>query len=205
MERYLITQTLLSSWAYVFGCRDGCEDDALEDFKRTLNREPVEPTDAMRDGIEFENEVYKAAAGIARPAHPKWESGIQQVAAYLRGAQVQVKASRELDVRGMRFLVYGILDGLKAGTIYDVKKKSKSFGSLELAGSYFDSAQHQAYFYIVPDAIEFKYLVSDGQDLYTETYRPEDCTPISETVAAFIDSIDSMGLLLLYKEKWLAK
>lgn len=142
MERYLITQTLLSSWAYVFNCRDECAEDAMADFLRTLNREKTEPTEAMLDGIAFENEVYKAASGIARQPHEKWERGIQAVATALRGAQTQVKAQRDMDAHGMKFLVYGILDGLRAGVIFDVKKKSKSFGSLDLAGDYLDSAQH---------------------------------------------------------------
>lgn len=205
MERYLITQTLLSSWAYVFNCRDECAEDAMADFLRTLNREKTEATEAMLDGIAFENEVYKAASGIARQPHEKWERGIQAVATALRGAQTQVKAQRDMDAHGMKFLVYGILDGLRAGVIFDVKKKSKSFGSLDLAGDYLDSAQHPAYFYIVPEAYEFRYLVSDGQDLYVETYRPEECRPFPDIVDEFITSIESLGLLSLYKEKWAAK
>lgn len=205
MERYLITQTLLSSWAYVFNCWEGTEEDAMSDFLRTLKREPTEPTDAMLEGIEFENEVYAAASGKKREPHAKWESGIQLVATFLRGAQTQVKAQRDIRVHGMDFLVYGILDGLRAGVIFDVKKKSKGFGSLELAGGYLESAQHPAYFYIVPEAYEFQYLVSDGQDLYVEKYRPEECRPISEIIEEFIISIEAMGLLPLYKEKWAAK
>ena len=205
MERYLITQTLLSSWAYVFNCRDECAEDAMADFLRTWNREKTEATEAMLDGIAFENEVYKAASGIARQPHEKWERGIQAVATALRGAQTQVKAQRDMDAHGMKFLVYGILDGLRAGVIFDVKKKSKSFGSLDLAGDYLDSAQHPAYFYIVPEAYEFRYLVSDGQDLYVETYRPEECRPFPDIVDEFITSIEALGLLPLYKEKWAAK
>ncbi len=205
MERYLITQTLLSSWAYVFNCWEGTEEDAMADFVRTLKREPSEQTEAMKEGIEFENEVYAEAAGKNRKPHAKWESGIQLVATFLRGAQTQVKAQRDIRVHGMDFLVYGILDGLRAGVIFDVKKKSKGFGSIELAGEYFESAQHSAYFYIVPEAYEFQYLVSDGQDLYVEKYRREDCRLISEIIEEFIISIEAMGLLPLYKEKWAAK
>ena len=205
MEKYLITQTLLSSWAYVFNCRDECVEDAMADFLRTLNREKTEATEAMLDGIAFENEVYKAASGIARRPHEKWERGIQAIATTLRGAQTQVKAQRDMDAHGTIFLVYGILDGLRAGVIFDVKKKSKSFGSLDLAGDYLDSAQHPAYFYIVPEAYEFRYLVSDGQDLYVETYHPEECRPFPDIVDDFITSIESMGLLPLYKEKWATK
>ena len=126
MERYLITQTLLSSWAYVFNCWEGTEEDAMSDFLRTLKREPSEPTDAMLEGIEFENEVYAAASGKKREPHAKWESGIQLVATFLRGAQTQVKAQRDIRVHGMDFLVYGILDGLRAGVIFDVKKRARA-------------------------------------------------------------------------------
>lgn len=205
MDRYLITQSLLSSWAYIFNCRDGYEDDALADFMRTLNREESEPTEAMLDGIAFENEVYKEASGTRRTPHNKWESGIKKVAAYVRGAQYQVRVSRELTIGDMTFLCYGVLDCLHAGVISDVKYKVKSFGSLDLAGYYLDSPQHPMYFFLVPEAYEFRYLVSDGEDIYKEEYRPADCRDIRDIITEFIQSITEMGLLTLYKEKWLAK
>ncbi len=205
MDRYLITQSLLSSWAYVFNCWDGYEEDAMADFIRTLNREESVPTDAMLDGIAFENEVYKEASGIKRTPHKTWESGIQKVAQYVRGAQYQVRVSRELTIENLTFLCYGILDCLQAGVISDVKYKVKSFGSLDLAGYYLDSPQHPMYFYLVPEAYEFRYLVSDGQDLYKEEYHPAECRDIRDIISEFIQSITEMGLLPLYKEKWLAK
>jgi hypothetical protein len=205
MPRYLITQSLLSAWAYTFDCAEGCEEDAKASFLQTLNRVPTEPTPAMLDGIAFENEVYAAASGAPRKPHSKWESGIQSVASILRGAPTQVKVSREINVLGRTFLVYGILDALKAGTIYDVKYKVKSFNSIELAGSYLNSPQHPAYFYCVPDAHQFVYLVSDGTSLYTERHTPEESPHISQFIAQFIPSIQQMGLLNLYLEKWEAR
>ena len=205
MPRYMITQSLLSSWDYVFNCAEGSEEEAKADFLRALSREKSEPNQAMLDGIEFETEVYAAAAGKPRQPHRKWESGIQKVAAIIRGAPVQLRVSREIEVAGMTFLVYGVLDALKAGTIYDVKYKVKSFNSVEVAGSYLNSAQHPAYFYCVPEAHEFQYLVSDGDDLYIERYTPQDCRHISEFIGEFVPSVRNMGLLDLYKEKWQAK
>jgi hypothetical protein len=105
----------------------------------------------------------------------------------------------------MTFLVYGILDALKDGTIYDVKFLNKSLGSTEVYGKYLQSAQHPFYFYLVPEAEEFSYLISDGQDLYIETYRPEICRTAAEIIEEFISSITASGHLDLYKEKWLAK
>lgn len=202
---YLITQTLLSSWQYVFNCHEGSEEEAMESFIKTLNREPLEPNEAMLNGRAFEDEVYRAAAGMPRYVHPTWENGIRAVAKKFGSAIPQLKAKRGITVNGMEFLVYGILDGLRAGTIYDVKFLNKSMGSADLYGKYLESPQHPAYFYIVPEATEFIYLVSDGNDLYTEPYRREDTRFIGDVIAEFIQSIESMGLLEIYKEKWVAK
>lgn len=105
----------------------------------------------------------------------------------------------------MDLLLYGILDALKAGTIYDVKFSNKSFGSAELAGKYLDSPQHSAYFYLIPEAHTFKYLVSDGEDLYTETYTRDATIPFPELAKMFLTSLDAMRLLDVYKEHWKSK
>lgn len=202
---YIITQTLLSSWGYVFSCHEEYREDAYMSFINTLNRIPKESTLEIQNGIDFENEVYKEALGISREPHKKWERGIKAVATPLIGSTVQVKAQRELSVGGLDLLAYGILDALKAGTIYDVKFSNKSFGSAELAGKYLDSPQHPAYLYMVPEAREFTYLVSDSEDLYTETYTRKNSRPFSEIVEEFLQSIDAMGLMPVYREKWQAK
>lgn len=205
MDRYLITQSLISSWAYCYDCYESSEESAMEDFMRTLRREPSERTQEMQNGLDFEREVYAAAANMDRQPHELWEPGIQAVAKVIRGAQFQVRLSREIEVCGMTFLVYGVLDALKAGVIYDVKFVNKDFSKIELAGKYLNSAQHPFYFYIVPEAYEFNYLVSDGQDLYKETYFREQARSADSIIGEFIQSISSNGLLPLYKEKWLAK
>lgn len=198
----LITQSLLSSWGYMFNCWEDGQEQAKEDFMRSLNREPIPANEAMQAGIDFERAVYAEAAGQPHPDYPKWESGIRQVADIIRGGQVQVNLRRPITVDGTRFLIHGVLDVLKAGIIYDVKYKVKSFGSLDLAGSYVDSPQHPAYFYLVPEAREFRYLVSDGTDLYIETYARQNTAYIGDLIAEFVTSIKAMGLYELYTEKW---
>lgn len=205
MARYLITQSLLSAWNYMYNCYEGCEEDAVASFRSTLRRKEVKQTDAMRDGIEFEQNVYAAAAGQMHSPHPKWESGISAVSELLKGAQFQVRVQREIEVAGMTFLVYGVLDALRAGTIFDVKFKSKSFGSLDLAGDYLDSPQHPFYFYLVPEAREFLYLVSDGNDLYIERYTPDETPAAESLIIAFVEFLKSAGLMDEYKEHWRAK
>lgn len=224
MERYMITQSLLSSWIYTFNCVEGYEDEAIAEFMNALNRIPKEATEAMQNGIDFENLVYAIAngsfspefefTGVAHPMgdtviqginrYPKWYTGAKAIASIIKGAPVQVRSSREIEVSGMRILVYGVLDALKAGTIYDVKFINKSMNSLELAGKYLESPQHPAYFYIVPEAMEFKYLVSDGEDVYIETYERSQTRFIGGIIAEFLASIEAMGLLPVYKEHWLA-
>ncbi len=200
---YLITQSLLSAFGYTFDAYDG--EGAYESFLKTLKREPIEKTAAMTNGIEFENEVYKAALSLPRRQHPKWEQGIQAVAAIIKGAPTQVRTQREIEVCGIKFLLYGVLDAIKAGVIYDVKFSSKSFGSAELAGKYLNSPQHPTYLYLVPEAYKFEYLVSDGKDLYRESYDRQETQDISEIIAEFLSTINEMGLLDIYKKFWLAK
>lgn len=204
MERFLITQSLLSAWAYTFDCYEGGEEDAWKDFMSTLKREPKEQSEAMLNGIEFEKAVYAVANGDRPRIRKGWENGVRQIAEIIKGAPIQVKAQRDIKVDGMTFLVYGILDALKAGTIYDVKFVNKKIGGIELAGKYLESAQHPAYFYIVPEATEFQYLVSDGEDVYIETYRREDTQNIGDIITHFVDSLRMENLIDIYREKWLA-
>ena len=202
---YLMTQSLISSWNYLHQCREESQESAYNDFLNTLNRIPKDTTPEMQNGIDFENEVYKAAAGIPRSAHHKWENGINAVATLIKGAPVEVTAQRELTIGSMNLLVYGVLDALKAGTIFDVKFSNKGFGSAELAGKYLDSPQHPTYFFIVPEAQEFKYLVSDGEDLYTECYTRKNSRPFEDIAKEFLESLEAMKLLDIYKSKWVAK
>lgn len=204
MEKYLITQSLLSAWNYIFDCQEGFEEEAKEDFLLALDRQKKEATQAMLNGLAFEDQVYAQAHGLPREPHEQWESGIRKVAAIIGAAPVQVKAKREIEVCGMTFLVYGILDALRAGIIYDVKFRNKSLGSEDIYGKYLGSAQHPAYFYIVPEATEFRYLVSDGEDVYQEVYTRDNTRFIGDIIAEFVKSLESMGLLERYKQHWMA-
>ena len=189
---------------YVRLLREGSEEEAMSDFLAALDRQKKEQTPAMLNGIEFEDAVYAAAHGIARQPHEKWENGIQKVAAIIGRAPVQVKAQRELQAGDMTFLVYGILDALAAGVIYDVKFRNKSLGSEDIYGKYLESPQHPAYFFLVPEAMEFRYLVSDGDDLYQEIYRREDTPDIKDIIERFIAWLKAVGLLERYKAHWVA-
>jgi len=85
MPRYLITQSLIASWAYTFDCREGREEAARQEFMRTLRREKGEQTEAMRSGVLFENAVYALAAGAPNKPGGQWENGVKAVADIIRG------------------------------------------------------------------------------------------------------------------------
>ena len=197
-----ITQTLIGSWQYMFDCREECQEEAREDFLKTLNREPKEPSEAMLKGLEFENIAYQIARGIDGDYNPAMIDGAKLVADIIKGSQIQVSVKRPIEVYGMTLLVTGVLDALRAGTIFDVKFSSKSFGSAELAGKYLNSPQHPAYFYLVPEARDFIYTVSDGVDLYLERYTPKMSKSFNEICTEFLKSIDEMGLMPVFLEKW---
>jgi len=222
---YLITQSLISAWNYLFSCYEQAYDSAYESFMQTLNRVPTETTPEMQNGIDFENLCYTLAQSDKEPVllpngewaytygdviepipnSKDWYEGAKQIVPYLRNAQLQVKLSSEVTVNGIDLYVFGILDGLKEGVIYDVKFSNKSFHSADLAGKYLESPQHPTYFQLCPEAKKFIYLVSDGEDLYTEIYTPKITRPFTEIASEFLTSIENMGLLDTYKEKWQSK
>lgn len=200
----LITQSLLSAFGYMFDAPEEYAQEAQNDFLRALNREPIEQSPAMLNGIKFENDVYRLAEGFA-PSAERWATGANKVADIIRGAQIQVRMNRDLRVNGNDYLVYGIADAIHAGTIYDVKFLNRSMGSVDLYGKYLESPQHPAYFYLCPEAERFQYIVSDGSDIYIEEYEPNTTVGIWIFIEQFANYIESAGLMDLYRQKWSAK
>ena len=220
--RTRITKTLLDSWAYTFDCYEGGEEDAMNDFIHTLRRDPVEDNEAMANGRAFEALVYEIADGRFRPEwadsgrenpcngeamgherYPKWYSGAKRVADVIRGGQWQVHVSTDLTVNDRDFWLHGYCDAIRAGVIYDIKFKSKSFTSIDVYGSYLHHSQHSAYLRCLPEASQFVYLVSDGDELYTEVYDWTNSRPIEEIIAEFMRWLEATPeLLQIYEEKW---
>ena len=231
MPRYEISQSLISAWNYVHNCWEGQEDDAMESFLTALRGEKEELTPEqmqnIQNGFYFEKLVTDIATGKFHPrwewatdkygnlsiepnsgepmrkeTYPKWYRPAAEFGAMLRGAQFQVRIHRPITVRGMEFEIHGVLDALKEGVIYDIKFKNKSFGSSDIAGDWLDSPQHPFYFYLVPEARKFLYLVSDGNDIYIEQYFPEETVPAAKIIAEFVDFLEASGLMEEYREHW---
>ena len=130
MARYLMTHSLLSSWLYAMKdspYADAATDhDPYADFLQTLRREPTETTEAMRNGLEFEDLVTGIANGGEVDTMHKWYAAACKAAEYIKGGVCQYKAKTEIVVSGMTLLLYGRIDFLKAGKVIDTKF-SKSY------------------------------------------------------------------------------
>lgn len=203
MARYLMTHSLLASWLYMM--RSNPYEDAtternpLEEFMLTLRREPTPTTEAMQNGILFEDLVTEVVKGGGDP-NDQWYDAAANIAHRVRGGVSQLRARREITVSGISVVLYGRLDWLKAGEIVDIK-----FTRNYDPGKYFDSTQHPTYFELVPEAQTFTYLVSNGSSVWPETYRRDETRSIYPIISDFFDWLEAMGLMEVYKEKWVAK
>ena len=201
--RYLMTHSLLSSW--IWSMKDSPyadatnEADPMESFMRVLRREPGEVTDAIQNGNEFEELVTDIASGWDRDTK-HWHDAAAQIAQKVRGGVFQFKGYKDAQICGMDVLLYGKLDVLKAGTIYDIKF-SKNYD----VGKFFESTQHPMYFELVPEADRFEYLVSNGSGVWTEAYRRDETRSILPDIEAFYGWLETVGLMDLYREYWCSK
>lgn len=196
--RYLLTQSLLQAWLWQYRAAD--TERAHQDFLRVLRREPTGRSKAMQDGIDFEDLVTAKCAGTSSTDKHKWAAGIEQVAQVVQGGAMQVPLSCRRKVSGVPLLLYGRLDVLKAGEIYDIK-----FSHRYRSGKYLDSPQHPMYLALCPEAAGFTYLVSDGHDLYQERYTRQDTPPIEETIVDFLHYLDHSQLSEIYFKNWRAR
>ena len=203
MARYLMTHSLLSSWLYTM--RENpyedmtTERDPMEEFLMVLRREPTPTTEAMQKGILFEDMVTAITRGAGDPKD-RWYGAASKVAAIVGGGLLQYRAKKVIEVGGMSIVLYGRLDCLKAGTVYDIK-----FSGSYDRGKFQSSTQHPTYLEIVPEAKDFVYLVSNGSEVWTETYRREDTPDIRPIISDVLDWLRAVDLMQVYQEKWVAK
>ena len=202
MERYTVTHSLLSSWLYAIS-ENPYEDatterDPMAEFMQTLRREPTPTSEAMQKGIDFEDLVTAILNGAGDQTN-EWYYAANRIAAIIRGGVLQYSAKKQVRIGNRDVLLYGRLDALKGGIIYDIKYT----GHYE-AGKFFDSTQHPMYMRIVPEAREFTYLISNGKEFWQETYRRDETGDIDGIVAHFYEWLKVQGLDDLYREKWQA-
>lgn len=200
--RYLITPSLLNSWLYIDLCSANVREaeadtECLEDkilakqektyleFLDTLERKPHPTTHAQQMGIDFEASCYR---------------GETEVSPIIEGGTFQAVGTRKESIGGIDFLLYGRLDVLKDGVIYDIKRVSRYE-----VGKYVHSAQHMFYLTLFPKAKYFEYLAWDGAKLHRERYFREDCIPTETLIANFMDWLEAKNLMEVYKANWQSK
>ncbi len=194
MAKYYITPTLLNSWQY------NIKNGTLEDFIKVLNKEQFEPTESILKGFEYEKYMQE-----------NFEETL--------GGAYQVKVSKEYG----DYLLYGIIDCLKGGIIYDYKY-TKNYE----VGKFFNNHQTLMYLEMVPEAKKMVYLITnkfeqkahisvpiDNENVATvettvEIFREEytkDMFPetMNSILHKFEQWLKQYNLFDLYKEKWKCK
>jgi hypothetical protein len=190
-----ITQTLLSAYQYIFKL-----DNGYEDFLKVLRREKQPPTQAMLDGRRFEGLINATLDGTPVPEGHEWKEQVLWCADYLKGSQKQVTIFRDIEIDGIPFTLYGVLDFLRAGMIFDTK-----FSKIYSVGKYLTSPQTPMYFALVPEAKAFEYVICDGKYVYREKYTPDEVTPIEYTIKCFMRFIRQQNLTDTYFGLWQIK
>lgn len=201
--RYLMTHSLLSAWLYTM--KDNPyedaenEKDSMAEFLTVLRREPTEPNMAMIKGRHFEDLITAIIEDRADP-EDQWYDAAKKIADRIDGGLLQYAAKREIVVDGITFLLYGRLDALKAGEITDIKYSGKYE-----RGKFYESTQHPVYMELIPEAERFTYRISNGRDVWEESYRRDETRDIRPIISDFIRWLRMQELFDVYCEHWAAK
>ena len=221
---YLITHSLLNAWQYAMNDNPYADatnepDSPFEEFMQTLRREPSRPSEAMQNGIDFEDLVMaigegRETAALHKPdrntgelevyeyptaGHP-WFSAASKVWSMIAGGQYQFKATKPAEIAGERFLLYGRLDVLRAGEIMDIK-----FSKGYERGRFREFTQHPFYFELIPEADVFRYIVTNGSEVWTEEYRRDESPNIRYEISDFYMWLNGTDLIETYEQFWRAK
>ena len=193
-NKFRLTQSLISAFEWSFKTEDG-----YDDFIRALNRQPKQPTTQMLNGIKYENLLNSVLDGQELPKDHEWYSPIMEMADELWGAQQQVVLFRDIKVDGVNFLIHGVLDYLKAGRIFDCKF-SKHYSLNKYA--WWNTPQTSFYLYLVPEAFDMTYIISDGKYVYRERYPRDIVEDIEPRIRNFMRFLEKQNLIDIYVEKW---
>ena len=198
----LVTPSLLNSWLYIWLSRDNVKESAndaicLEDkqdlamqkaydeFLGTLRREKTPPNENMLRGIQYEDDCYK---------------GLTDASPIIKGGAFQIVGKKNVVVDNVAFLMYGRLDVLKNGIIYDIKRVTRY-----ATQKYLHSAQHGFYMDLFPNARQFTYLAFDGNKLHQETYYRGQYKPTEAILSDFIQWLRENNLWDVYASLWASK
>lgn len=193
MAKTYITPTLLNSWSYCI------KNGTLEDFIKVLKKEEFEPSESIIKGYEFE--------AYMQENYEETKNGAYQVVVQKEHGD---------------YLLYGKVDCLKGGIIYDYKY-TKNYD----VGKFFNNHQTLMYLEMIPEASKMVYLITNKfekteyadnnfKDVKSVEYAVGDIFREEYTKDMFPETIDSVlhkfeqwlkayNLFNLYAEKWKRK
>jgi hypothetical protein len=145
----------------------------------------------MRAGMDFENSIRDVCNGGTSE-----DFCVLEAADIVNGGMWQQRVSREFDGD----LLYGIADVIRRNTIFDIKRVNQYD-----TGKYEGSIQHLIYMYAtgIPN---FDYVISDGQEVYVETYHWEEKSleTLKERISDMKGSLLSDDeMRLAFQEHWI--
>ena len=200
MSKYLITPTLLNSFAYYTQDNEyKSEAEQRQEFLQTLSRVKSEPNEAMRLGLAFEDTLKAYSQGMIDDSNGIYKKYYPELSKIVKGGLWQQVVKKDIVVGTQEFLLYGKCDVIKAGTIYDIK-----FTSNYELGKFFNSSQHLIYLYC-SGLPKFQYLICDGKDYWVEDYYNNEDTEdnikikISEFIAYLENDLEAKNL---FYDKW---
>lgn len=212
--KYLITQSLLSAWLYLFNCSEDNSEEARKAFLASLRREATEQSEEMLRGISFEDAVNAylygdneaperhAAEYSKRGGEAEEAECVRKVAEIMRGGTYQLTAYKDKNIAGIDFLLMAKCDWVTAGIIKDCKRVTNYE-----PGKYLNSVQHPMYLEVLDTAYRFDYVVCDGSDVYTtDSYTRADIPQtIEEIIIQFVNFLKEENLLQTYFKYWKSK
>lgn len=185
INSFLITPSLINSINYYI--QNNLETNLLSKIISILKREAQPITEQISAGISYEDSTYKGCTNASK---------------YVEGGAYQIAKKKFIEVDGVSYLIYGRIDFLKAGTIYDVK-----YTSSYTRPKYYHNTQTSIYLYLFDSAIRFTYLIADGYEntIYQETYYRDEVPSVYSIVKDFISLLKKLNLYNLYLENWRTK
>jgi hypothetical protein len=185
---FKVTATLLNSWNYIYQVEDDKTKEAYDSFLKTLARIKEPPNFFMLRGLEFEKDCYNGL--------------IPDISKVIRDGAYQVYVEKQMFVDPYNVKLVGVLDVLKEGVIYDIKRVNQ----YDLQ-KYYTSYQHHIYFELVEDADKFVYLVAAGTNndyvsFYQEEYTRAEKIDLVKAISQFYQFLRDNGLWETYKKNW---
>ena len=179
---YKISPSLLNSYIYYLNNPEKKNYDSLVNRLNNI----FETNIYLERGLKFEDEVFEGKHG--------------KLSELVKDLQQQVWANKTIERDEYNIKISGRLDVYDPDKkrIYDIKRVSRF-----TPNKYDDSTQHLLYFYTMPEAKEFYYLVAVGPDekIVNEValYKRPDDAVLEETV---IHVINNFYQFLKQKNLW---